>query len=76
LKILESQKELSKRIAGVLLILNGLWIWRKQHTPCPLDPNLAKKCSQARKARLFLWSGSLIIYLVGVGWALIGELLL
>ena len=72
---ISENKEITWAIAGVLLTANGFWMWKNRNAPCPLDPELAKKCTQARQVSLYLWSGSLLIYVVGVGWALAGELL-
>lgn len=70
---ISENKEITWLTAGILLILNG--IWRRRATSCPIDPELAKKCTQVKKVNTYLWWGSLLIYLVGVGWGLAGELL-
>lgn len=70
---LSEYKEITWTIAGVLLFINGLWMWQTRNAPCPIDPILAKKCTQARTVSRTLWIGSLAIYLVGVGWALASD---
>lgn len=66
-------KEVTWFVAGSLLSFNGWRLWKNRNAPCPLDPDLARTCAQARHFSLWLWGGSMIIYIVGVGWALAGE---
>jgi len=73
---LSDNKEITWAIAGGLLLINGIWLWVNRNAPCPLDPALAQKCTQARKVSVSLWAGSLIIYFVGVAFAMAGEVLL
>lgn len=68
---LSENKEIVWLVAGVLLGANGVWIYKQKNAPCPLDPALALKCTQARVLSYRIWISSLVVYLIGVGLALI-----
>lgn len=69
-------KEITWLVAGVLLGVNGFWLWKNRNAPCPIDPELARTCMKARTMSLKIWWGSVFIYVIGVGWALVGEWLI
>lgn len=49
-------------IAGIMILLSGLWEWKRRNDPCPLDPELAKSCTRLRKISFYLWLVSAIIF--------------
>ena len=53
-------------VAGALLAVSGLLLWRARALPCPVDPQLARSCMRLRKA-------SVRLYLVSVGMSLLGA---
>jgi hypothetical protein len=57
--------------AGVMLTLNGAWLWYNRNAPCPIDPKLRDACIKGRKTSLILYFVSLSIYLIGFFFAFI-----
>jgi len=57
--------------AGVMLTLSGYMQWRARFAPCPTDPLLRNACMRTRKASLIVYSLSLLLYLIGGGFALL-----
>lgn len=57
--------------AGVMLTLSGYMQWRARFAPCPTDPLLRDACMRTRKASLIVYSLSLLLYLIGGGFALL-----
>lgn len=47
--------------AALMIILSGIWEWKRRNDPCPLDPELAKSCARLRKISFYLWLLSAII---------------
>jgi hypothetical protein len=56
-------------IGAILLAAGGLLQWRARYEPCPLDPELARACTSARRISFGLYVFSLVIYLVGAFFA-------
>ncbi len=48
-------------VAATMIVLSGLWEWKRRNDPCPLDPELAKSCATIRKVSLFMWFFSALI---------------
>ena len=61
--------------AAIMLILSGLAQWNARSEPCPIDADQAKACMSARRTSLIIYAVSLIIFLVGVGFAFVPEFL-
>lgn len=57
--------------AGVMLTIGGYMQWRARFAPCPTDPLLRDACMRTRKASLIVYSLSLLLYLIGGGFALL-----
>jgi hypothetical protein len=51
--------------AGLMLAASGALQWRNRHAPCPVDPALRNACLRTRRAALWLYLASVLIYLVG-----------
>jgi hypothetical protein len=51
--------------AAAMLSFGGWMQWRARFEPCPLDPDLAASCTQARRISLFVYLFSLAVFLVG-----------
>lgn len=62
-------------IGAILLSAGGLMQWRARFEPCPLDPDLAKACTSARRSSFWLYAISLGIYLVGAFFAFVAPIL-
>jgi hypothetical protein len=55
--------------AGLMLLANGLWLWKNRNAPCPLDPKLRDACISGRKFSLRVYIVSVVIFLTGFTFA-------
>lgn len=51
--------------SALMLILNGLLIWKNRNAPCPIDPELRESCIKGRKYSRNMYVFSVSIYLIG-----------
>ena len=58
-------------VAGAMLCLAGVAIWRARSLPCPADPALARACRRLRGASAVLYSLALVAFFVGAGFAFV-----
>ena len=52
-------------VAGLMLLVAGIFQRRASHLPCPLDPILARACTLQRKQSRAIYVVSCLIYLIG-----------
>ena len=62
--------------AGAMLAVAGYLQYRARYLPCPVDPALAAACSRQRRVSNVIYFVSIAIYVVGVGFAVLGPYLL
>ena len=62
--------------AGVMLAVAGYLQYRARFLPCPADAGLAAACSRQRRVSNVIYFVSLAIYVIGVGFAVLGPYLL
>jgi hypothetical protein len=62
--------------AGVMLAAAGYLQYRARFLPCPIDPGLAAACARQRRVSNLIYFVSLAIYVIGVGFALLGPYLM
>lgn len=62
-------------IAGLMLVLAGIFQRRASQLPCPIDPALAAACTSQRRRSAVVYAISWAIYLVGGFFAFIAPLL-
>lgn len=61
--------------SGLLLLLNGIMLWKNRNAPCPIDPKLRAACIQGRRISKNVYYLSLIVFGVGFFFAfLIGYI--
>jgi hypothetical protein len=53
--------------AGLMMLASGGLQWRSRNAPCPTDPALRNACVRTRKTSRWVYSASVLLYLVG-GW--------
>jgi len=58
-------------LAGIMLLASSALQWRMRFAPCPLDPALRTACLRTRKTSARLFGLSVLIYLVGGGFAFV-----
>ena len=58
-------------VAGAMLGLAGVAIWRARSLPCPADPALARACRRLRGASMLLYSLALAAFFVGAAFAFV-----
>ena len=63
-------------VAGVLLLVTGIYQWKMRNAPCPSDPELARACNRIRLVNAWLYGFSLLLYLVGFFFAFLAARLL
>lgn len=66
---LSEHKALVFGLAGVLLIVSGLLLWRARGLPCPADPRAARACTRLRAASHWIYGTAAISYVVGALFA-------
>lgn len=66
---LSERKLLVFAVAGFILLLSGLLLWRARRLPCPVDPTLARACSRLRLVSWLLWAASSVAVAAGAIFA-------
>lgn len=61
--------------AALMLILSGFAQWNARSEPCPIDADQAKACMSARRNSRMIYFASLIIFLIGAGFAFVPDLI-
>lgn len=61
-------------LAGSMLLLAGVIQWRTRKLPCPTDPYSARQCEKTRKQSLWVYWGSLGLFLIGCFFAFIAPI--
>lgn len=62
--------------AGVMLAVAGYLQYRARFLPCPVDAGLAAACARQRRVSNVIYFVSLAIYVLGVGFAVLGPYLM
>ncbi len=60
-------------LAGVLLVITGVYQWKIRNAPCPFDPELAKACNRIRSINKYVYLFSLTLYLIGFFFAFLAS---
>lgn len=68
---LSEHKALVFGIAGTLLFLSGVLLWRARTLPCPTDPDAARACTRLRAASHWIYGVAAIIFVVGALFAFV-----
>ena len=63
-------------VAGAMLTVAGYLQYRARFLPCPADRVLASACARQRRVSNVIYFVSLAIYVIGVGFAVLGPYLL
>lgn len=61
--------------SALMLMLNGIMIWKNKDAPCPVDPKLRTACISGRKTSRNLYFISLGVFLIGFFFAYIAPIL-
>ncbi len=62
-------------VAGVMLAVAGYLQYRARFLPCPADASLAAACARQRRVSNVIYFASLALYVIGVGFAVLGPYL-
>lgn len=62
---LSEHKALVFGIAGALLSVSGLLIWRARSLPCPADPVAALSCNRLRRMSAVIYGVSVACFAIG-----------
>ncbi len=57
--------------AGILLFLNGIFLWASRNAPCPIDPKLRDACLSGRRFSRNIYIFSLAVFATGFTFAYI-----
>ena len=68
---LSEHKNIVFSFAGIMLFATG--IIRRADNSCPVDPELAKACAQAKKVSGVIFYGSVVIYCIGGFFAFVAP---
>ena len=61
--------------AGIMLVVAGILQRRARPAACPPDKKLEEACATARDYSHWIYIASIVVYLVGAGFALLPQLL-
>ena len=61
--------------AGLMLALNGSWLWSQRNAPCPVDPKLRDACLSGRRISKNIYFVSLVVFAIGGFFAYIAPYL-
>ncbi|MBL8521339.1 MAG: hypothetical protein JNK75_11790 [Betaproteobacteria bacterium] len=56
-------------VAGAMLVLAGALQWHARSLPCPSAPALAAACARTRRVSLAIYAVSVVMFLIGAGFA-------
>ena len=68
---LSEHKALVFGMAGVLLVVAGVVLWRARRLPCPVDAAQARACMRLRKWSALLYATALFAFALGVTFAFV-----
>ncbi|MDZ4676355.1 MAG: hypothetical protein SGI74_02505 [Oligoflexia bacterium] len=60
---------------AVMLSVAGYMQWRARKQACPIDPKLGEACATTRDWSVWIYFFSLVLYLIGAGFAFLPQLL-
>lgn len=58
-------------VAGVLLAVSGVLIWRSRSLPCPVQPDAARTCMRLRRVSAVLYVVSTVLFAAGASFAFV-----
>ena len=73
LMLLSKHKLLLFSIAGILILVSGVYKWINRNAPCPINPIEAKLCIQLRTISKYVYIGSILIFIIGVFFTFIAP---
>src|SRR3984893_6421490 len=73
---LSEHKPLVFGLAGCLLLISGIALWRARRAPCPTDPALARSCARLRRLSVTVYAIALASFSLGVAFAFVLPILL
>jgi hypothetical protein len=62
-------------VAGILLLISGVLIWRARYLPCPADPVAARHCAQIRRLNAAVYGIAMLLFGTGASFAYLLPLL-
>jgi hypothetical protein len=72
---LSEHKALVFGVAGTLLVISGILIWRARRLPCPVEPSAARSCLRLRRVNAVVYGASVACFAVGAGVAFVVPML-
>jgi hypothetical protein len=71
---ISEHKDLVFGLAGAMLAVAGAMQWRARSLPCPIDPALARACTQARRTSFRVYAFAVVVFAIGGFFAYIAPL--
>lgn len=68
---LSKYKVITFTVAGVMLLLSGFMKYKARNAPCPTGASQAQACTQMRRVSSYIYTFSVLIYLVGFFFAFV-----
>jgi hypothetical protein len=68
---LSEHKALVFGIAGALLLVSGVLIWRARGLPCPVDPAAARSCVRLRRMNAVVYGVAVAGFVAGAFFAFV-----
>ena len=69
LVVLSKYKVIVFTIAGTLIIISDIILWRNRNAPCPIDLDQARMCMQIRTVNKYIYLLSVVLYATGFFFA-------
>jgi F0F1-type ATP synthase membrane subunit c/vacuolar-type H+-ATPase subunit K len=63
-------------VAGFLIIISGLLLYKARNMPCSADAQKAKACKRLRKFSVIIYIFSAVVFIIGFFFAFIAQYLL
>jgi len=63
-------------LAGLMIVLAGIMMWRARHLPCPADPKQARACNRLRIISWWIYGFALLSFVTGFFFAFIAPYIL
>jgi hypothetical protein len=68
---LSEHKGLVFGLAGALLAISGVMIWRARRLPCPVDPDAARACTRLRRLSAGVYGVAALCFAAGAVFAFV-----
>lgn len=61
--------------SGLMILINGLLLFKNRNASCPVDPKLREACLTGRKTSFYFYIASVVIFSIGFFFAYLAPVL-